>query len=575
MGLMLLTPLTAHAQQIEMSELSDTKPHDGPEIWQQVAAPKATWGSIDVRYGKKNVPREGLSATLQLEGWRGERVNAQAVVYSRTPLEGVSVQASPLRSGKNTIAQEQVEVNVVGYVLTDELNKDGKSGCSSRPDKTKWDSSLVADRLQPARGTFSVEGMSTRPLWVTIDIPRTAAAGTYRGTLTVSARGMAAQTLPYTVKVSRHTLTEAREWPFHLDLWQNPYSIARYFNVDLWSPRFFELARPIMTRLARAGQKVITTSIIDKPWNGQTEDPFNSMVGKTRRLDGTWSYNYDVFDRWVQFMMDCGITEQINCYTLVPWAFNFDYFDEARNSTVSLHATPDAPAYRTYWLGFLKDFAAHLKSKGWFERTTIAMDERPLASMRAALKVIHEADPAFKVSGAIKYMPEIEPQVYDLCLAYADSVPTGVVARRRSEGKVTTFYTCCAEAYPNTFTFSNPAEAEFLPWHALAVGVDGYLRWAYNSWTLRPNQDSRFRSWAAGDCYLVYPEGSSIRFERLMMGMQDVEKVRLLRQEFTAKGQKSKLRRLNEIVRSFDIDHLHGLNAPETVNRARRALAEF
>ena len=47
--------------------------------------------------------------------------------------------------------------------------------------------------------------------------------------------------------------------------------------------------------------------------------------------------------------------------------------------------------------------------------------------------------------------------------------------------------------------------------------LDGYLRWAYNSWPLEPLLDSRFRSWAGGDTYLVYPGARScIRFERLI-----------------------------------------------------------
>ena len=40
-----------------------------------------------------------------------------------------------------------------------------------------------------------------------------------------------------------------------------------------------------------AGQKVITTSIIQHPWNSQTEDPFESMIGKRKAVDGSWSYD--------------------------------------------------------------------------------------------------------------------------------------------------------------------------------------------------------------------------------------------------------------------------------------------
>ena len=78
--------------------------------------------------------------------------------------------------------------------------------------------------------------------------------------------------------------------------------------------------------------------------------------------------------------------------------------------------------------------------------------------------------------------------------------------------------------------------------HAVAGGYDGYLRWAVNSWTADPLRDSRFRTWAAGDTYSIYPgPRSSIRFERLVEGIQDCEKIRILREELTTKGAKGKL----------------------------------
>ena len=69
---------------------------------------------------------------------------------------------------------------------------------------------------------------------------------------------------------------------------------------------------------------------------------------------------------------------------------------------------------------------------------------------------------------------------------------------------------------PNTFTFSPPAESEWLPLFASANGLDGFLRWAYHSWVENPLVSTDFTSWPSGDCFLVYPgDRSSIRFERL------------------------------------------------------------
>ena len=115
---------------------------------------------------------------------------------------------------------------------------------------------------------------------------------------------------------------------------------------------------------------------------------------------------------------------------------------------------------------------------------------------------------------------------------------------------MTTYYVCCSHRYPNMFTFSDPAEATVAAWYAVANGYDGFLRWAYNSWVEDPIRDSRFRKWVAGDTYLVYPEGrSSIRFERLVEGIQDWEKIRLLKTEFS--GDDAKLQTLHDLLEPF------------------------
>ena len=43
-------------------------------------------------------------------------------------------------------------------------------------------------------------------------------------------------------------------------------------------------------------------------WGPQTLDLFQTMVQVTRNIDGSFEYNFDIFDRWVEFMASCGIT---------------------------------------------------------------------------------------------------------------------------------------------------------------------------------------------------------------------------------------------------------------------------
>lgn len=485
--------------------------------------------------------------------WRGEKVFAQAVVSSEEELKDVRLSVSDLRNGKSLIGAENIRLQFVSYVVSDLLDTTKYGQCGSREDKSKWGEVLVADVLD-INDSMTVPAGRKQPVWMTVSVPSDARPGKYSGKLTVTSSNAKARSLNVELTVADHVLPPARDWAFHLDLWQNPYSVARYENVPLWSEAHFEAMRPVMRMLAEAGQKSVTATIMSRPWNGQTEDAFGSMVTKIRRIDGTWLYDYTIFDRWVEFMFSLGIDRQINCYSMIPWALQFDYIDQATSSPATFQAAPGSEEYNEYWGAFIADFARHLKAKGWFEKTMIAMDERPLESMQAVLGLIRKIEPAFKISLAGNYH---EPVIYDIVdfsetFSGKQEFPESAKAKRKELGLTTTFYTCCAEAHPNMFVISNPDEAAWLGWFAQAEGYDGYLRWAYNSWTIDPLTDARFRTWPAGDCFVVYPGGrGSVRFSKLVEGIQNFEKVRILRSRWQETGNEAKLGQLTGILKSF------------------------
>lgn len=568
-----MTALTASAQKTKKAdifplghyeELTDTKPHDSDAAWAKLAQPtQLSWASIDTRYRRLDIPQVKTQNAVSLKAWRGERVNAQALLWTNVDLDDVQITVTDLRSPDAVIPASALRTNFVRYVMTDELNKDG-SGCGQR-NPADWDSSVVADVLDINK-TLPVRRNTTQPIWANVWVPQDAKPGNYTAQITVSGKNLKPMSLQLKLQVINRTLPSPQQWTTNLDLWQNPYAVARYYKVPLWSKAHFDAMRPIMKMLADAGQYSITTSIMHKPWNGQTEDHYDSMVTRIKHIDGSWTFDYAVFDRYVEFMMnDVGINRLIACYTMIPWDLRFDYYDEATNRMKFVKAKPGDNAYTEYWGTFLRDFARHLRQKGWFDKTCIAMDERPMKDMQAAIKVIKDADKDYKISLAGIYHDEIERDLYYYCIAYGNDFPPEVLARRRAEGKISTYYTCCTEGFPNTFTFSPPAEAAWMAVHALGGNYDGYLRWSYNSWTRDPLRDSRFRTWAAGDTYCIYPgPRSSIRFERLIEGLQICEKIVQLRKEYTRTGQKAKLQKLNKMVKKF---------TPQVVPASKRALA--
>jgi hypothetical protein len=485
---------------------------------------KGMIGSTDVRYPRSATPdAKDAPKAINLTAWRGERVNAQLVLWADSTVEQVRIEPAGLvyRGPQSSLLPPLiVQTNFVRYV---------QAAGKLQPD--------ILDPIQEV----TAPGGTSRPVWLTIDVPGNAVPGPYAGKVMVIGANGARIEFPIELEVLSATLPAPQDWQVHLDLWQQPESVARYHGVELWSPEHFALLKPVMQRLADAGQKTITCSLYNEPWGAQTYDWIPGMVEWRKKTDGSWSYDYTIFDRWVSFMSDqVGMKNaRIHCYTMVPWSLSFRYYDEATRTQMDAKLRPGTPDYDEYWGRFLKDFVQHLKAKGWLERARIGMDERPDALMRGALATLHKHALGLKVASAINHPSAICSEIDDVSpiINETGGFTPEALAKRRAAGQKTTYYVCCGPGRPNTFTFSPPAEAEWLGLFASAQGYDGFLRWAWNSWVEDPLQSTDFTSWPSGDCFLVYPGNrSSIRFERLRDGLEDFEKIRLLREAAAKAG---------------------------------------
>ncbi|MGC4233062.1 MAG: DUF6067 family protein [Niabella sp.] len=536
--------------------------------WSKIAAGTVVgFGSGSIRYQQDIPPATAPKNRWQVSGWKNEKVHTQIVAYSKKDIKNLTVIAGDLKDNKgNTIKREHISVGFVQYVMTDEF----RDGCGYRKSKD-FDSSLVADIINTDIQSIHIQKNTTQPVWLTVQIPEQAVAGNYNGTVTVKADRE--YKLQIALTVVNKTLPSPEDWAFRLDYWQHPAAVARVHQVELWSDAHFDLMRKYYTMLANAGQKIITASIVEEPWGHQTYDDYPGLIKWTKKSNGTWEYDYSLFDKYIDFVMSCGIRERINCYSMVPWKIAFQYYDETLQKDTVFTGDIGTPAYNEFWRTMLTDFTAHLKKKGWFDITTIAMDERPMKAMRSVIDLLKTIDPNWKISLAGEYHEEIEKDIYDYCIASKWVFPDNILEERKQQGKVSTWYVCCTEVYPNMFTFSPPDEGVWAGWYTAATNMDGFLRWAYNSWTKDPLKDSRFTAWPAGDTYQVYPGPlSSIRFEKLIEGIQDFEKINLLRKQYKEKSETAKLNALEAALQTFKIEALSKQSAQQMVEKYKRLL---
>lgn len=555
------------------TELANPTPRN-IALWSSQPAHSFTWGNTDTRYKKEEPVTVSKNKTLQLTAWKGERVSAQFVVSNRSGNKMLSYEVGDFINQADAslkISSENVFSGFVRYVMTDELNPGG--GACGHRNPANFDSSFVADPIDHHALELEIKAMTTQPVWLRLAVPENTVPEIYNADVKILLNGNVEETLKLSVKVQNHTLPAVLDWKFHLDLWQNPYSISRYYGVEPWSQEHLDALKYEHKLYADAGGKVITASIIYDPWNGQTEDIYGSMIEWIKKTDGSWDFDYTIFDKWVELMMSLGVDKQINCYSMIPWKLSFRYFDEASNKYVDASTKPGEALYTEMWTAMLKDFAAHLKAKGWFNITHISMDERPMDVMQKAIAVIRNADPEFKISLAGAYHSELVNDLDDYCVALRWNFTDQQIEQRRAEGKITTYYTSCEESRPNTFTFSPPAESEWFAWYAAKANFDGYLRWALNCWVQNPLTDSRFRSWAAGDTYLIYPGArTSMRFERMIEGIQQFEKIRILKDYFKKAGYQTALTQIDNALAAFDPNNMALIPAENVIVDAKKVI---
>ncbi len=386
----------------------------------------------------------------------------------------------------------------------------------------------------------------THKLWASYDVPADLAPGFYRnenGTLVI--------------EVLAFKLPTVREWSFHLDLWQNPWAVARQAGCEPWSEKHMDVLYRHLLTLADAGQKVVTTTIVENAWASQTLDPHQSMVkwlckGATNTTN--LSFDFSVFEKYVNVCRRAGIMGPIHAFSILPWGTNigcgakdglapYKLWCEALGEVrvpLTVCITPGSDAYDKMWGCFIRHFVAFLREKGWIDDIRFAFDERHKDEMKAAIDTLQRHWPTelgpVPLASAYEHDGDYSDTIHDLSVGL-NTGPNwpALTKERREKNKLTTFYLCEHPRPPNANTFlSSPIhESRWIGWYAFANGFDGFLRWAYDSWPEDPLLCGDFPGphghWPAGDTFLCYPNGwKSRRLALLRLGIQDYEKLKAL-----------------------------------------------
>src|SRR6185503_18236101 len=141
----------------------------GPSLWgRQKPGLHVAFGSTNELYLRSEVPIPFEPQTWEGTGWRGERLNAQVLVWSPDSIQQIRFTVSDLLNAKGlVIGKSNIQLNMVRYVLSNYPYAEKKSQCDITANDTAY---LVPDRLEKFE-RFDLPGKTVRPIWVSIAIP--------------------------------------------------------------------------------------------------------------------------------------------------------------------------------------------------------------------------------------------------------------------------------------------------------------------------------------------------------------------------------------------------------------------
>ena len=453
------------------------------------------------------------AAAVSLGGWKGETVSFR---FDHTSAAGGEYLPRWEHAPKGWTVQGGV-MRGVRYLTEVHGTEYGYA-----PDRVEWNG---ATNLPP-NGSCIAVGQ--------VKIPADAKAGEYR--LRFGGRDV-------TLAVADRTLPPPKEWKtFVGGYWHHPWALARVTKTQPWSKEHFEAMRPFMKYTADMGLKIIMCTVCDLPWNHQCYDPNWTMIRHVRHGGkpgfggtGKWSFDYTVFDKWVEFCLETGNGPFISCYTLCPWDYELWYHDESGRPW-HFNAKPGSKEFEEYWTPFLVDFRKHLKEKGWFEKTYLSSDERDPADVKACMDLLRRVAPDFRVNASGNGDPKVFEGFtlgsYNQIMSTIDDAFLARARKMVAEGRNVLYYVCCAPTKPNTFVDSDPDDAFWLPVFAAAKGLSGFSRWTFDSFPENAMEDATYACWPSGDTFFVYPNGDPTwRYLNLLNGYQNGEKWRILSAE--------------------------------------------
>jgi len=245
------------------------------------------------------------------------------------------------------------------------------------------------------RDPIPLQAGALAPLWFTVRVPKDAGPGVYEGTVSVAAEGLQPRAVPLRVIVSEWTVPDLRDFRVQNFLYYSDDTLARYYDVPLWSDKHFELTRQALELLAEVNSRQVQLNLAIGFTGNHGDSNFESLVRWIKQPDGSYRHDFSVFDNYLDMVAKAigkpGLL-RLNCWG-EPGAANgasggaekVSSLDPATGKVGIIPQPPCGTAESlAFWQPVFGEILKKLKARGWLDVTTLGYNScsaRPTPAM--------------------------------------------------------------------------------------------------------------------------------------------------------------------------------------------------
>lgn len=484
-----------------------------------------------VRYFKDSPMPAGASQSITLHAAKNEYESSQILLRSNSSFTTNSVTFTNLTSGSNTIDSSNLSYKFQDYMHFNNYgNKD-------------WPDPLSNNKTQ------NTAANTTQGIWVTTYVPKGSAAGTYTGSATVNTTA-GNFTVNISLIVYNVQIPDAKDGVFSYGTWNT--------QVLRWADHSLETSDYIQEQYGYTKFSTEWWSLIGKMADNMKETrqtmvtvPLDLILfgnGTALNNNGTYTFGWDKFDKFVQTFIDRGNIKILRGFSLLEAYFDnprvFVIEKDANGILTIRHEDVNSAPSNNFLNQMLPALKAHLDAKGWTNmwRQSISDEAKNGSDYQYAVNKLRTYFGASaKTIDAIldRHLPfegNINTWIpvtdyYQNNKAYFDS--------RQAAGDEVWTYVCVvplpSDGWMNRFIDVPYSDPRMLIWGNYKFGLNGFYHWGYDYWNttdgygLNPNS---LGPW--GDGFIIYPDPAnanvktSVRALATRDGIEDYELFKIL-----------------------------------------------